>query len=150
MVTIGPSLILLIGYSTQGYGPAGVGEWFAALGRVVGAGLALSLLYTVVSLAISSITTRKAVASAAFLAVVIGSTALSDYLVQEGGQSQYLALADLGRLPFEAVYRIFDEPSTIEGVNRLSNAAIFAGYAAWLLIGLGVIVWRYRRVEVTQ
>ena len=40
VVTIGPSLILLIGYSTQGYGPDGVAEWFATFGRIIGAGLA--------------------------------------------------------------------------------------------------------------
>jgi ABC-2 type transport system permease protein len=151
MVTIGPSLILLVGYSTQGYGPAGVAEWFSTLGRILAAGLAISLLYTVVSLAISSITSRKAVASAAFLGLVIGSSALAMYLVDSGSQSPYFALADLAQLPYEAVFRIFGEPSKLaEGFGQLSGAAIFVGYATWLIGGLGVIAWRYRRIEVAR
>lgn len=151
VVTIGPSLILLIGYSTQGYGPENAAEWFATFGRIIAAGLAISLLYTVISLAISSITSRKAVASAAFLGIVIGSSALAMYLVEAGGQSQYFVLFDLALLPYEAVFRIFDEPSQMaEGFGRLSDAAIFLGYAAWLVAGVGVIAWRYRRIEVSR
>jgi ABC-2 type transport system permease protein len=151
VVTIGPSLILLVGYTTQGYGPSDPAEWFATFGRIIAAGLVVSLLYTVISLAISSITSRKAVASAAFLAIVVGSSALATYLVQSGGQSPYLALANLASLPYEAVFRIFDEPSQLTGgFWQLTNTAIFVGYAAWLVGGLAVIVWRYRRIEVSR
>jgi ABC-2 type transport system permease protein len=151
VVTIGPTLILLVGYSTQGYGPDGAAAWFSTFGRIIAAGLAISVLYTVISLAISSITSRKAVASAAFLGIVVGSSALATYLVESGGQSPYLALANLALLPYEAVFRIFDEPSQLAGgFGQLPNGAIFAGYAAWLIAGLCVIVWRYRRVEVAQ
>jgi ABC-2 type transport system permease protein len=150
-VTIGPSLILLIGYSTQGYGPPDVAEWFATFGRILAAGMAVSVLYTVISLAISSITSRKAVASAAFLGIVVGSAALTTYLVESGGQSPYLALVNLASLPYEAVFRIFDEPSQLPGgFGALSDAAIFLSYAAWLVAGIGVIVWRYRRIEVSR
>ena len=44
-----------------------------------------------------------------------------------------------------------DEPSQLAGgFGQLPDAAIFAGYAAWLIAGLCVIAWRYRRVEVAQ
>ena len=152
MVTIGPPLLLLIGYSTQGYGPDGLAGWFATFGRILGAGLAVSLLYTVLSLAISSITSRKAAASAAFLAVLIGTSGLVGYLVVDAGQSANLGMVNLGTLPYEAVFRIFGEPSelTFNGRPELSTVSVFAAYAAWVIAGLLVITWRYRRLEVTR
>ena len=151
IVTIVPGIILLVGYSTQGYGPDDVAGWLGAFGRIVAAGLAVSLLYTVLSLAISSITSRKAAASAAFLALIIGTSALVTYLVEAGGQDPALGLLDPATLPYEAVFRIFGEPSTIDrGGVELSSGAVFAAYAAGVVVGTAVIWWRYRRVQVTR
>jgi ABC-2 type transport system permease protein len=152
IVTIGPPLVLLIGYSTQGYGPDGLAGWLGTFARIIGAGLAVSLLYTVLSLAISSITSRKAAASAAFLAVLVGTSGLVSYLVVDAGQTSSLGLLNLGTLPYEAVFRIFGEPSelTFNGEVELSTVSVFAAYVAWVLAGLLVITWRYRRIEVTK
>lgn len=152
IVTIGPPLILLIGYATQGYGPPDAGEWVLTLARIIGAGFVVSLLYAVLSLAISSVTSRKAAASAAFLALLLGTSGLITYLVMDSGQSPSLMLLNLSTLPYEAVFRIFDEPSPMlfGGETQLSAGAVFAAYAGWVLAGLAVIADRYRRLAVSR
>ena len=152
LVTVGPPVILLIGYSTQGFGPDGVAEWASTIGRILGAGLAVSVLYTTVSLAISSVTSRKAAASAAFIALIVGLPALLGYLVVAGGQSTELRLLDLFTLPYEAVFRIFAEPSPflVGGEPELATWHVWGAYAGWMVVSLAVIAWCYRRVQVTR
>lgn len=151
-VTIGPALLLLIGYTTQGFGPSGFLGWISTLARIVGAGLAVSLLYTMLSLAVSALTPRKAAASAAFLAVVVGTAGLVGYLVVAGGQSTRWGLVNLSTLPYEAVFRVFGEPSPIVlgGESELPTGLVFGAYAAWVLGCAAVIVHRYRTVAVTR
>jgi ABC-2 type transport system permease protein len=153
IVTIGPPLMLLIGYSTQGFGPRGVGGWFAELGRIVWAGLAVSIMYTVVSLAISSITSRKAAASAAFLALVIGLPVLITFLVTNAGINYEYRLLDLGTLPYEAVMRVFNTASPgldVIGPGHLPAANVWLACGAWVTVSLAVITDRYRRLQVTK
>lgn len=152
IVTVGPPVILLIGYATQGFGPDGLVEWLSTIARILGAGLAVSVLYSAVSLAISSITSRKAAASAAFLALIIGLPSLLTFLVVAGGQSTMLRLGDLFTLPYEAVYRIFAEPSPflVAGESELSPTAVWLAYGVWLAASVAIIATSYRRVEVTS
>lgn len=152
IVTVGPPVILLIGYATQGFGPDGLADWVGTIVRILGAGLAVSVLYSAVSLAISSITSRKAAASAAFLALIVGLPSLLTFLVVAGGYSTMLRLGDLFTLPYEAVFRIFGEPSPflVAGEAELSAATVWIAYAAWLAASVGVIAVSYRRVEVTR
>jgi ABC-2 type transport system permease protein len=144
--------VLLIGYATQGVGPVGLADWLATIGRIIGAGLAVSVLYSAISLAISSITSRKAAASAAFVGLVIGTLALSAYLVEEGGQSATLGLLNLSTLPYEMVFRIFGEPSelTLDTGPELATGAVVGAYFAWLAVAVAIIWWRYRRIEATR
>jgi ABC-2 type transport system permease protein len=151
IVAIGPPLLLLVGYTTQSFGPDGFVAWITTFARVVGAGLAVSVLYTTVSLAISSLTARKGVASAAFIGLLIGVSALAGFLVVDGGESIFFGLLNLATLPYEAVYRIFGEPSELAfGGEELSTSMVFIGYFAWFAAALGVIIWRYRRLEVAR
>lgn len=152
IVTVGPPVILLIGYATQGFGPRGIAAWIATVGRILGAGLTVSLLYTTVSLAISSVTSRKAAASAAFLAAIVGLPALLTYLVIVGAQSTLWRLGDLFTLPYEAVFRIFAEPSpfVVGGEGELSATLVWVAYAVWMAASVSVIAVSYRRIEVTR
>ena len=152
LVTVGPGLILLIGYATQGYGPVGARDWATTVGRIIGAGLAISVLYTMVALAISSVTSRKAAASASFVALMIGVPGLITYLIIWAGASSSLGLLNLLTLPYEAVYRIFEEPTPFVygGEPALSAGAVWAAYAGWVALSLLVIADRYRRVQVTR
>ncbi len=152
VVTVGPPLLLLIGYSTQGFGPNGVAQWLEYLGRIVGAGLVVAVMYTIVSLAISSVTSRKAAASAAFLAIIIGLPALITFLLLNTTLSANYRLFDLGTLPYEAVMRVFADPSPFAGVGvgELTSASVWLACGAWVLVSFAIIANRYRRVSVTR
>jgi ABC-2 type transport system permease protein len=151
IVTIGPPLILLIGYSTQGFGPPGLGQWFLTLGRIVGAGLIVAIMYTIVSLAISSITSRKAAASAAFLAMIVGLPALVTFLVLNANINNNYRLLDLATLPYEAVTRVFNTFSSFDVIGgELSATSIWLACGGWVAVSVAVIANRYRRVQVTK
>jgi len=152
IVTIGPPLLLLLGYSTQGFGPDGVAQWFEYLGRILWAGLTVSVMYTIVSLAISSVTSRKAAASAAFLAMIIGLPSLISFLVLNANLNDYYRLLDLFTLPYEAVMRVFNTYSPFEviGQGEIPAGYVWLACGGWVLVSLGVIANRYRRVQVTR
>jgi len=151
-VTVGPGLILLIGYSTQGVGPHGFVDWAATFGRIVGAGLGVAMLDTAVALAISSITSRKAAASATFIALFVGVSGLLGVLVVQGQASNRWGLLNLATLPYEFVFRVFGEPSTItlNAETEVPASLIYAACLAWVGVSLGVVAWRYRRMDVTK
>jgi ABC-2 type transport system permease protein len=151
VVTIGPPLLLLIGYTTQGFGPHGVVAWFEELGRIWWAGLTVSIMYTIVSLAISSVTSRKAAASAAFLAMIVGLPALITFLVLNANLNNNYRLLDLATLPYEAVTRVFDTFSSFDVIGgELSTTYIWLACGGWVAVSVAVIANRYRRVQVTK
>jgi ABC-2 type transport system permease protein len=151
IVTVGPPLILLIGYSTQGFGPHGLAEWLAMLLRIVGSGLTVAVLYTAVSLAISSITSRKAAASAAYVALMVGVPALINYLVVWIEGDGRLQLLDLASLPYRCVFLIFGELYPVfTTVGDPTPVEAWAAYAGWVGLSVAVIAVCYRRVQVTR
>ena len=151
IVTVGPPIILLIGYTTQGYGPEGLGDWLLTVLRIAGAGLAVAVLYAAVSLAISSITSRKAAASAAYIALMVGVPALISYLVVWIEGDGRLQLLDLATLPYRAVFLIFGERWPVFVASGDPTAVeVWAAYAGWVALSIGVIAICYRRIQVTR
>jgi ABC-2 type transport system permease protein len=151
IVTIGPPIVLLIGYTTQGYGPESVGEWLLTLLRIFGSGLAVAVLYSSVSLAISSITSRKAAASAAYVALMVGVPALINYLVVWVESDGRLQLIDLATLPYRAVYVIFGlHWRVFVTTGDPTDVEVWIAYAAWVGLSVGIIAFCYRRLQVTR
>ena len=151
-VTLGPSLLLLIGYSTQGYGPVGFTDWMLTLGRVILAGVGIGLFYTLISAALASITSRRAAASATFVILVMGTGALVQYLVDEARAPVEWGMVNLLLLPIEFAYRVFGQPTQIYygGFTTMSTPTVYAAFAGWIVVALAVIGNRYSRVEVTK
>ncbi|MFN8051814.1 MAG: ABC transporter permease subunit [Acidimicrobiales bacterium] len=151
-VTLGPSVLLLIGYSTQGYGPSSLADWASTIGRVLATGVGLALFHTMVSCAISSITTRRAAASAAFVVLIMGTGVLVPFLVIEAKAPVWLGVFDLLRLPTEFGYRVFGQISYVgyEGREVTPTWIVYAGFVGWIVVSALVVFDRYRRVEVTK
>lgn len=150
LVTLGPTLLMLVGLTIVGVGPDGPVELLAVLGRIVLAGAAVALLPATLSLAVASTTTRRAAASAAIIVILIGSTAVSGALVDGTGASPLLFCLDLFSLPFEVVSRIYDESSGILAARTLTTATVVGAYAAWT-VAFATFTWlRYRRLTVTR
>lgn len=153
-VTLGPPLLMLAGYATQGYGPSGWGDWLSTVGRILAAGVGIAAFHTTVSMAISSITTRRAAASAAFTLLVIGSGSVLQFLVRNGAVGPDWGALNLLTLPRDYAYRVFgQEPppfSMLGGDALMSSGAVHAGFAGWIVVSVLVIADRYRRAEVTK
>jgi ABC-2 type transport system permease protein len=150
LVTLGPVLLMLVGLTIVGLGPDGPADLLGLLGRMVLGGLAIALLQTMLSLAISATTSRKAAASAAIILVLLASTAVSDSLVSDAGASPWFFCLDLLQLPFELVHRIYDERSGIGAAYTLTDGSLLAAYAAWTVLFGAFTWWRYRRLAVTR
>lgn len=154
LVTLGPPLVLLMGYATQGYGPSGLLGWLSTLGRIIAAGVLVSAVFSAISLAISSVTSRKGVAAASVLVVVFGSFAVVSVLIAQGGYPSSLGVFNLFTLPFEGVYRVFAEPSNLlppspDGwLGEMSTPLVYGANAAWVTLCAAVVLLRYRRLEV--
>lgn len=146
-VTLGPPLLLLFGLALQGAGPDGVGGFFAVLARIVASGAMLAALYTALSMAIASLTERRAVAAAATLLLVLGTqTVAGTWHFGLGGPDEAMLLS-LTTAPFLLVSRIYGET---DAVLDIPLATLVFANLAWIASSTAVAVVRYRRLQVTR
>jgi ABC-2 type transport system permease protein len=147
LVTLGPPLLLLIGLVLQGAGPHGVTGVLSVLVRIMVSGVAMSAFYTAVSLAVSSLTDRRAFASGGILLLVIGSGVVSQVVVQALGLSSGFDLLSVNMPPIELVARIYGKPGILPDV---STAVVAAALVAYTVVALGLTWVRYQRLQVTR
>lgn len=150
IVTTGPVLLVLVGKTILGHGPHGVDGWFLTFARVLLSGLAISALYTSLSLAVSSLTSRRAVASAAIVTLLVASSASVESIINSGGSTNLRALHLFG-LPFQLVYRIYNERWTDGGKSdNISTWLLVVATIAWTVFFSIIVWWRYRKLTVTK
>lgn len=147
VVTLGPPLLTQVGYALLGVGSADAGAVAGVLGRIVAAGLLLSLLYTAFGLAGASLTDRRAFASAViFLGLILLGVA-SGIAVQGLGGPRWLLLLNVAQVPVELVLRMYGARGALRAVG---TPALIAGYASWTLGLAGAVLARYRGLEVNR
>lgn len=155
LVTLGPPLLLLIGYTAAGAGPDGFGGWILVFARILAAGIAFALFFALLTLAISSTTTRHAVATVSIIIVLLASSAAANYLVEVAETPAYFGLIGLFEVPMETVARIYGEAlqsdTGEEGfLEAVPTWAVAAAYLAWT-VGLATFTrFRYQRLDVTR
>jgi ABC-2 type transport system permease protein len=147
LVTLGPPLLMLIGYTVDGSGPDGFGAWLLALLRVVVSAFAVSLAITSVSMGVSSITDRRAFASIGFVLIFFVSSGLAGALVEGAGLSPNWWLLDLSTDSFELVARIYGDGGE---VPELGVWPLLGANLAWTATGAGVVWWRYSRLVIAR
>jgi ABC-2 type transport system permease protein len=148
IVTVGPPLLLLIGRALQGAGPDGPVAFLGLLGRIVGSGLALVVFYTPLSMAVSSLTDRRALASGGTLLLLIGSGILSGVLVEGLDLPGPFSLVNLNRVPFELVLTIYG--NDLQTAEDVATWILVAAAVGWSLLFSGIAWWRYRTLQVTR
>ena len=145
-VTVGPPLLLLLGLMMQSAGPDGPLEVLTVVIRILESGLMLAALYTAISLAIASLTDRRAIAAAATLFVLIGSAIVTATLVEGLGASENLFALNLTGGPLALVTVIYGE-GNIAGVDTW---ALVLSVAFWTAASAAVAIFRYRKLQVTR
>lgn len=158
VITVGPLLFLLVAYTLEGSGPGGLGDWLVVLVRMLGAGIAIAATVTAASLAISSLTDRRAFAVIGVVLLLLGSLLVTRSLVETAELNSRLYAFSLFDISAELKDRIFgvgpqapgDDSSTGQSTSELSTWFVIAANAAWVAAGAVVLWWRYRRIEGTQ
>lgn len=152
-VTLGPPLLLLLAYTFEGAGPGSVGDFLVLLGRILAAGVLVALLWTALSLAISSITSRKAFASAAIIVTLLASGIVVEILTgHDLDLPDWIGVFDLLGLPFELTTRIFGEVDVEDSgaVTRMPTSLVWAANLGWTAVFAGFTRWRYQRLDIDR
>jgi ABC-2 type transport system permease protein len=148
LITVGPLLFMLLAFELAGYGePASELPLF--LLKILATGLATALLYTSISLAVSSFTTRRAAAAVATVLVLLVPVFVVRTAVESADAPAELDLLSSPFVAAELAYRIFGETSddTEAPLYELSTGLITGGLLATAAAALLVCWLRYRRIE---
>ena len=121
------------------------------------AGVAIAATITAASLAISSLTDRRAFAAIGVILLLLGSRLVTGVLVEVAELDPRLYafnLSDIAAALKDRIYGVgalasFDEGEVSPGqsISKLSTTFVVAANAAWVLAGAAVVWWRYRRIE---
>jgi ABC-2 type transport system permease protein len=147
VVTIGPPIVLLIGLTALDLGPDNAGDWLILLGRILGAGAVIAVFYASLSFAISSLTDRRAFASAGIVMLVLSTDIATDILVNALKAPSWLRVLGVFDVALEMAQRIFGEPGNHP---ELGVWLLIAGYVGWIALSWAVVSWRYRTLAVTR
>jgi ABC-2 type transport system permease protein len=144
LVVLGPPVLWVLGYTFQSQGPDGLVDWFGVVGRLLLAGLIVCIVYTAVSLGVSSLTDRRAFASIAVVFVMLGASIVTNVLVDVAELAENWRVLDPLSVALETAPRLFGDRS--EEFTRVSTWLVAAGCAGWTAFGAGLLVYRYRRL----
>lgn len=147
LVTLGPPILVLLGYTFDGTGPDGLGNWLIVLARIFLSGFAISAALTAISMAASCLTDRRAFAAIGVVLLVLASPILASSLVDGARLSPNWRLLDVFSMPFELVFRIFGESGNFPEVSTVAVIAVNVG---WTVIGFAVVAWRYSRLVIAR
>lgn len=149
IVTFGPPMLMLIAFSLENSGPDGFVEWMKVFGQIFAGSAAMGVVFASIGLAISASTDRVVVATASILALLPASAIATDVLVDEADITPTLRLANLPNLPREIIFRIHGERGLWGTLDNPTWSIYLAG-AAWTILSLAFVWFRYRRLLVRR
>ena len=153
LIAVVPLVVLFIGNTLTADGAATyLREHLDDLGRILFAGVALTVFYSVVALAAASLTDRRALATAGLLGVLLGSSALANILffTTRFDGRRWFALVSLGGAPMRFVDWVFGDgfdPGSLAQQARFSGPAYLVEMAAIVAVAGGVLAWRVLRLR---
>lgn len=147
LVCLGPPLFMLVANVLQSQGPDSVVDIGATLFDVVVAGVALTLLYTGVTLGAASLTDRKSVAAAGIIMLFLVTLTITAILTDTGA-AQGVRAWSVTSLSLEVAARAHGETTTI--MPSVSSAVVWLSWTAWTAGGFLLALVRIRRLEVTR
>lgn len=147
LVCLGPPLLLLGANLLQSQGPEGFGDIVTTSARVLGAGVALTLLYTGVTMGAASLTDRKAIAAAGIILLFLVSITVTGILTATGG-SDTSQVFSITLLSLDLATRVHGEPSVI--LRDTSTAVVWGAWALWTIGGFALARFNLGRLPVTR
>jgi ABC-2 type transport system permease protein len=147
LITVGPLLFMLLAFILAGFGPS-AGEIPELLLQILAAGSSTALLYTSLSLAVSSFTARRAAAAVGIVLLLFVPATVARSAIESADAPNELDLISSPFVAADLSYRIFgDEPDGSDPVTELSTPLVVGGLGAAILAGALVCWLRYRRLE---
>lgn len=147
LVCLGPPLLMLAANTLQNSGPEGIAEIASTLARVVGAGVAITLLFTGITMGITSLTDRKAIAAATIMLLFLVSLSITASIEAAGGAVGINTFAPT-LLSLEMAQRIHGEYSPI--MFGVPDVTIWLAWAGWTIGGFALARNRLRALPVTR
>jgi ABC-2 type transport system permease protein len=147
LVCLGPPLLMLVANVLQSQGPEGWGDIVLTLLRVLGAGVALSLLYTGVTMGVASMTDRKSVASAGIILLFLVSITVTQIITGTGGPLS-ARVGSVTLLSLDLATRIHGERSF--ALRGVSSAVVWGAWFAWTVGGFALARYNIKRLPVTR
>jgi ABC-2 type transport system permease protein len=150
IVVMGPPLILLVGLSGVGDDLPQLLTVLDLLWRVVVGAALLSLPLASVGAAVSSLTSRRVVATAIIAVIMLLCTAVTAVL-SETGSPDSIRLLDVVSVAFEMPYRLLLLGS--EGGSDLSSVPawqLLTAWTGWVLLPAAVVVASYATTKVSR
>ncbi len=153
IIALGPVLVALLGYTVVGLGPDGAVEWFGVFLKLTAGSLVISVIMAAVSMAGSSVTDRRAFASATVVLVLLGGAIVSDVLVNTAEYSDAYGLLDplgtAGHMATRILGETLPEGQSASGLSEVDTGVLALGAAAWFAAGAGIVGYKYRNLEAT-
>ncbi len=148
ILTIVPLLILFLGQTFVSVDLfAGFRDQLKYLPEIAVTGLVYSLLLAAIGMAIAAFTPRRAYATAAIVAVFLVGSALQA-LLRRAGTGDWPVLLEVNAIGEGVRHSLFG--GTANGPVAAADLAATAYYgaaAAIVIVGIGVYLWRYQRIE---
>ncbi len=148
-VTLGPPLLILLGYSLQGVGPDGFSQWIETFAKIVLSSVVLGGFLTAIGLAIAATTDRWATATATIIGVLLASTIVTELLTNGAKLPPAIRLANLVGLPLTLIHRIHDDPGSWSHADN-PTWSLWVAFFGWLLASLAFVWARYRTLLVRR
>lgn len=147
LVCLGPPLLMLIANLLQSQGPEGIGDIADTTLRVLICGVVLTAMFTGLTMGITSLTDRKAVAAAAIILLFLVSLTVAGTIDGAGGPEGIYAWSPTS-LSLELAQRVHGEYSPI--MSGVPGITVWGAWAAWTFGGFALARWRLHVLPVTR
>jgi len=147
IVCLGPPLLMLVANVLQSTGPDGIGDIALTTVRVLATGFFETMLFTGITMGVTSLTDRKAVAAAGIILLFLISISMTGTLDVAGLPNGVYVLAPT-ILGLEIAPRVHGEYTV--AMAGVPSYTLWLAWAAWTFGGFALARNRLRHLPVTR